>query len=272
MLDAGVPVVTAPPSGDSSPDEYQFEKWRHASVRMDVLERWRPGWMLGAITGIAFDVIDIDPRNGGVATLESLHAAVPRIAGVVATPGGGQHLYVAPTGMGKTSFGGIDYQGAGGLIYIPGCSRPKYEGAGYSWTTPIDWSRLISTNAAFPVALRKARAQIGQRGEGTSRPDAGKTGSRGSRYGRAALQREADQVGRTRHGRNTRLNEAAFRCGQLAAAGHLHSIAIVETLLDAANECGLLRDDGAAACRATINSGLRAGRDSPRPCGDADHA
>src|SRR5437899_7757447 len=72
MLDAGVPVLTAPPSTTPGGGEYRRTRWRDAKVRYDVLDRWRPGWMLAALTGIAFDVIDIDPRNGGDGTWASL--------------------------------------------------------------------------------------------------------------------------------------------------------------------------------------------------------
>jgi hypothetical protein len=272
MLDAGVPVLTAPPATRADGTEFTFMRWRHARVRRDVLDRWRPGWMLAACAGIAFDVIDVDPRNGGSDTLRELRGALPPVAAVVSTPGGGHHLYVAPTGAKRVSAGGIDYLGVGSLVYLPGCSRPKYEGAGYSWVAPLDWGLLDVGHDSFHSALCNTPTPTPPTPPArvvTARPKppppAGVVGPRGSSYGRAVLLREADRVGAARAGqRNSQLNSAAFRCGQLVAAGHLSQVAIMEMLMDAAAECGLLRDDGETGCRATIRSGLSAGAARPR--------
>jgi hypothetical protein len=60
--------------------------------------------------------------------------------------------------------------------------------------------------------------------------------------------------------RNDTLNRAAFRLGQLVAAGHLDPTYTADRLLGAATASGL----GDAEAEATIRSGLHAGQSQPR--------
>jgi hypothetical protein len=228
------------------------------------LERWKVGWMLGALTGVTFDVIDVDPRNGGDESLEELRHLIPPVAGEVTTPGGGRHYYVPVTGHQTVRAGGIDYLGRGALIYLPGTERPKYGGAGYAWIKEIDWARVTQPgDSRFLEGLRGlgggAVAELRNPARATapwaSRPQ------RRTAYGKAALYDEADKVAGTVRGlRNIELNRAAFRCGRLVRDGHLADNHVEALLLDAADQCGLLADIGEQACTATIRSGLRAGQ------------
>jgi hypothetical protein len=61
--------------------------------------------------------------------------------------------------------------------------------------------------------------------------------------------------------RNDTLNRAAFRLGQLAAAGKGNLDVLTAPLLDAALTAGLTEPEALA----TINSGLTAGQRHPRP-------
>ena len=62
--------------------------------------------------------------------------------------------------------------------------------------------------------------------------------------------------------RNNTLNQAALICGHYAPH-YLSQKAITDALTWAAQQCGLVRDDGPAQCAATIRSGMRAGMAQP---------
>jgi hypothetical protein len=68
------------------------------------------------------------------------------------------------------------------------------------------------------------------------------------------------QGGKGRTGRNHALNRAAFRLGQLVAAGLLDAGTVTTALLDAAATCGL----GEREAAATIRSGLAGAARKPR--------
>lgn len=80
-------------------------------------------------------------------------------------------------------------------------------------------------------------------------------------YGAAALAREADEVAATTEGsRNHRLNAAAFRLGQLVAAGRLVETDVITALDRAGATAGLDQRERLI----TIRSGLRGGLANPR--------
>src|SRR5262249_17400887 len=69
-------------------------------------------------------------------------------------------------------------------------------------------------------------------------------------------------------GRNNALNTAAFNLFQLVAGGGLDENLVRERLFAAAEQCGLVAEDGAASVLATIESGAKAGRAQPRQVPD----
>ena len=80
-------------------------------------------------------------------------------------------------------------------------------------------------------------------------------------YATAALREETRLVATSRPGtRNDTLNRAAFSLGQLVAAGLLPPLAVVTSLMSAA-ECSGLSDGEASR---TIRSGMAAGTRRPR--------
>jgi hypothetical protein len=92
------------------------------------IERWwkrHPDHNIGLATGHKFDVIDIDPKNGGVPSFLKVLSdkRIPETHGIAITASGGMHLYVKPTGKGNfTKVGGrkgIDYRGLGGYVVAP---------------------------------------------------------------------------------------------------------------------------------------------------------
>jgi hypothetical protein len=115
-------------------------------------ERIRTWWKkypdcnLGIASGHAFDVIDIDPRDGGHLSLAKVIAAedprtglgpIPEPYGQVATASGGVHFYVKPRGgRNKTAvMPGVDIRAMDGYVVGP----PSWlgtRGRGWSWTYP----------------------------------------------------------------------------------------------------------------------------------------
>jgi hypothetical protein len=115
--------------------------FKDAKTDVDRIGRW---WQkhgdhnIGLATGHRFDVVDIDPKHGGVQSfLKLLHDHdLPECHACVVTASGGMHLYVKPTGKGNYASlrPGIDYRGKGGYVVAPP-STLGAPGRAYSWLT-----------------------------------------------------------------------------------------------------------------------------------------
>lgn len=99
---------------------------------------------IGLVTGVAFDVLDLDAPLGfesfAALKADSLEAGhpFPRILAVAHTANGGRHFLLPPTGRGNAAGlrPGLDYRGVGGYIVAPP-SRLAPDGRSYTWiTTP----------------------------------------------------------------------------------------------------------------------------------------
>lgn len=100
-------------------------------------DRW-PEANVGIVTGwvSALVVLDIDPRNGGDATLSALEAAHGPLPTTVTglTGGGGRHLYFAhPTHLvpSRPLGGGVDLKAEGGVVVAPPSEHAS--GRRYRW-------------------------------------------------------------------------------------------------------------------------------------------
>jgi HNH endonuclease len=84
------------------------------------------------------------------------------------------------------------------------------------------------------------------------------------RRGEAYLTRLIDELARVpAGGRNAALNKTAWKLGQWVAAGALDQGEVEDALYGAAERNGVVADDGARQCWATIRSGLSAGLQQP---------
>ena len=107
-------------------------------------------------------VLDVDPRNGGDETLDTLTRTMGPIPATlaVATGGGGAHYYLrAPEGYpcaaGKLG-AGLDWKGLGGYVVAPPSGHPS--GGAYRWATPRGtpwalvpaWLVQLTTRAPLP--------------------------------------------------------------------------------------------------------------------------
>jgi RecA-family ATPase len=95
-------------------------------------------------------------------------------------------------------------------------------------------------------------------------------GSRGQKYAHAALAGRAAELARIPQGeRNNELNASAFRLGTMSARGWIGRDEVERGLFAAAITCGLVAEDGEAAVRATIASGIGSGELIPHADLDA---
>lgn len=140
MIKGGIPVFAAPPcrgtlcgrkGHENGKVEYDLPaKWQLTVPSMVWLDRWEPGWALGAVGGHVADFLDEDPHHGGEASIAALEGAgqMPRVFGVQETPSGGRHYVISPLHERETNsfMPGLDYQG--GL--------PDGKGRAFIWIAP----------------------------------------------------------------------------------------------------------------------------------------
>jgi hypothetical protein len=234
--------------------------WDASTDPRQVAALWRrwPDANIGARTGIVFDVCDVDGPDAAAA-LRALLGPDGWPAGPAAATGHGWHLMVKPTGEGNRVglLPGVDWRGAGGLVVL----APSLHATGrrYAWrhdlTVPLP---------ELPAALRARLLPPAETAPATLPPPSAR---RATLWALAALNREVGAVvsaprwspGKSGR-RNHTLNRAAFKLGQLVAAGLLEEADVRSALQYAATVSGLEED---RAVR-TIASGLTAGRRHPR--------
>jgi AAA domain/Bifunctional DNA primase/polymerase, N-terminal len=181
LIDAGVPVFAAAPNPEKPGEYYLPPKWQFTPPDPTQLDRWQPGWALGAVGGGPADFLDFDPRNGGDQSLRELEIQkqVPRTFGVQSTPSGGTHLVISPTGERKATgfMPGVDLQAGSteadeygshgrGFVYIAPTVRPSKapETLGqlrpYRWEQPPDLAYLSEFAAGTDDTLDGIVARV----------------------------------------------------------------------------------------------------------------
>jgi hypothetical protein len=250
---------------DATTDLAVIRAWWHEHPRANIAV------VTGAAAGLWVLDIDVDPVKGedggaSLAALERAHGSLPATV-EQRTPRGGRHLLFQHPGSkiknsAKQLGAGLDVRGDGGYIIAAPSVHPN--GGRYDWspaghpdqveiTAAPAWLLELVTDKARPRAQAAAR-----RPRSTVEPAAGG-------YARKALEDECRAVARAGTGtRNPALNAAAFNLGQLVGGGGLDREAVEAALYRAAEECGLVADDGAPATLKTIASGLTAGMARPR--------
>jgi hypothetical protein len=232
-------------------------------------QRW-PDANVGGLTGEASGVIalDVDPPEGedSLAGLLNGRSLPPT---PISITGRGRHFLLAHAGRSIANraglLPGLDVRGDGGYIVLPPSIHES--GTAYVWQ---DGSEHLAP-APMPTWL----LELFRKPSPTPRTNATGQGlsSVGDAYAETALSRELDAVARAPVGtRNDTLNRAAFNLGQLVAGGCIGRGPVEAALLAAAEDSGLVRDDGEKAARDTIRSGLQGGvrrprgpREQPRP-------
>ncbi len=178
---------------------------------------------------------------------------------------------------------GVDALGSDGYAIVP----PSVRSDGKAWTWLQEPKDGVAPAPArvMEIALKEERdkarggAEGAERGTSSASSAAPRAQSskradldeRQRRYALRAFDDEVRGVSRAPAGqRNQALFEAALKLGTLVGAGALAEAAVAGALEEAAKDCGLWKDDGAKAVRATIASGLKAGKEKPRALPAAD--
>lgn len=108
----------------------------HRGTVIEWWTRW-PCANIGVATGHGFDVLDVDPKNGGdesLAALVAQHGPLPATV-EASTGGGGRHVLFRPDARVRCSAGrlghGLDVRGRGGYVVAPPSVHPS--GRRYRW-------------------------------------------------------------------------------------------------------------------------------------------
>jgi len=144
LISLGVPMFVAQPAlngglwdprGGTGGCGYMLpSRWQNSTCDLAVLDPeaggWRPGWALCAVMGHTLDLLDIDPRNGGDDSRDTLVAqgVWPAVLGRAATPSGGTHEFVKALAVGSRDAvrAGFDVKGG----------RPDGTGRGFAFVAP----------------------------------------------------------------------------------------------------------------------------------------
>ena len=269
---SGWPLFPCSPTDKSPLTRFGF---KDATTEIAQLRKWWEKWpdaMIGLRTGREAGVfvldVDRDETSGidgfvALAALEKRYGNLPETLRST-TPRGGSHYFFSWRDGIKNSAGrlgaGLDVRGDGGYVILPPSHRA--DGQGYDWAetsapTPIEAPQWFVDGLLAP----KEKAAPQPQSQSNTRQD----GNGSKAYERAALERECAAVATAPPGqRNETLNRAAFNLGQLVAGGFLSKDEMRDRLYCSAVACRLVDDDGIAAVRATIESGLTAGLKEPR--------
>lgn len=141
LVKAGVPMFLAQEDPYSKLGHKLPFGWETNEPDVSIVDAWRPGYALCAVTGHTFDLVDVDPRAGGSET----SIQMPHVYLTAETPSGGRHHFIRTLGVssldGKVA-PGIDVKsgtedGAGrGFAFIaPTVRRSKVDGtlSEYRW-------------------------------------------------------------------------------------------------------------------------------------------
>lgn len=227
---------------DASADENVVSGWDWADA------------MIGAAIPVGQVVLDVDPRNGGDATMQALKEAghkLPRTR-VVKTGGGGTHYYFSvPESVElRAHLGeGVDVKRAGrGYVIVP--PSPGYRNLRND--APADLPEWLLEALHVPE-------RAGHNGESAGAKFF--AWEHGTAYGTAALERVLGRLAvAPEGGRNDELNKAAFAVAQLVAGGELEGEQAEAALVEVAARAGLKAEE----TRKTIASGWEAGLAEPR--------
>lgn len=233
---------------DATTDADQIRAW---------WERW-PTANVGLVTGVCFDVLDVDGPEGETALTGALpDTEAATVDGPTVVTGKGWHVYVAPTGLGNRAgvVAHVDWRGAGGYVIAPPSLHPS--GARYIWEHP--GCPLFGPDAPLqPVPAWLLELLQPPRPAIAAVPRLSIADS----YGRRALEGELGRLATAPAGeRNTILHAAAVRLGQLVGVGTLDAGEVAAGLAAVAQRVGLADRE----IEGTVRSGLTFGIAHPRP-------
>jgi hypothetical protein len=233
---------------------------KEATTDPDRVGHWWHRWPqanLGLATGICFDALDIDGPDGLAALRQLQGAAGLRHPGpLVATGGGGWHVWFTPTGLGNRpprALTHVDWRGRGGCVLAP--PSRHISGRPYRWLRGLDQAPLPEVPAALRELLDPGRPAPTRPADPTTPP------APGHPYGRRVLADELAALGRATSGqRNHTLNRTAFKVYRYVASGVLDDEEVTLAFTTAALAIGL----GPVEVGRTLASARTAGLANPR--------
>jgi bifunctional DNA primase/polymerase-like protein len=247
---------------DASRDDARIRTW---------WAQW-PNAMIGVpcgpVSGVWVLDVDIDPSKGvdGFPLLRELiarHGELPPTLTSV-TPRGGHHLIFKWTTdltlRNRTGVPGpgIDVRAAGGYFIAPPSMRT--DGAVYRWDT--NTGNEPAEAPAWLIAL------VSPQKASTSRSKSARKNTKHDLiWAQTALEEECKLIAAAPYGkRNDQLNASSYNVFQIVWGnpGLLNETDVRNALLMAAEECGLVGDDGLDACERTIASAAEPARAQPR--------
>lgn len=269
---APLPPVYADKDADGN--SIEGSGWpRKASHDADVLRRWWrqfPKAMIGMAPGWAGGfVVDLDPKGEPVEAVEArlVEAVGPLPANVfrAKTQSGGVHLWFSRPleGCGNHSPGlpNIDIRCDAGYVIMPPSQLAN--GNSYEWiTAPFDPALAPPVPPRLLTMIRERQEKAHAPVETNYRPVAANDQSDAVRhYALKALDGIRNDVAGAVPGyRGKALFAGAARAGQFAACGAFSESEAMAALLDGANACGLVKDDGARSVERDIRRGVDVGR------------
>jgi hypothetical protein len=221
---------------------------------VEAVRRWQWDGGIGLVIPDRTFVVDVDPRNGGDVTMQTitaLYGELPRTRTVSTRSGGRHHYYRLPDDRdirGKLG-PGVDIKKPGrGYVLVPPTAGYTYVRGGRSAPAP-EWlldelsvTRRVSDGAASSPKFFAGLVA-------------------GTPYGIAALKQKCEQMRDCGEGgRRATLNTCAFVLATLVAGGELDEDKACARLLDAAVDAGLSEQQALSA----MKSGWSAGLQNPR--------
>jgi hypothetical protein len=280
LAKAGIPIFVAKPdmtdgewnpTGGHKNSGYWLPKgWNTldaVSGQTGRLRAYRPGDALCAVMGWGLDVVDIDPRNGGVASAQLLPEDIDRIL-IASTPNDGLHHFVRSMNVASRDnvLPGIDVKagtelgrGRGFAWIAPTVRLSKVTGdlVPYRWISDIDLDRLTERyqpSEGLRALVEANRAPVSEwTGPLATDDDVLRR-----------VHQHADRIRSASEGEgNSVLNEMAFKVGEYVGAGQVAMSAAFEILDDALDAWEFTAGDEAAQ-RACLVRALEQGAGKPR--------
>lgn len=165
LVRSGVPVFLAWP--DSAEDTgYKLPAgWQQSTVDPQVVDAWKPGLALCAVTGHGLDLVDVDPRSGG--TTDGV--PMPEVYLAAETPSGGAHYFVRSLGVPSLDgvFPGVDLKsgtpdgsGRGFAFIAPTVRRSKVDGLERTYRWVGQTNLAVSAGDESGLGLRERVAEL----------------------------------------------------------------------------------------------------------------
>lgn len=301
LADMGVPIFAAFKDSSRAGEFLYPNEWQHTRAGQashNWINRWRPGMALCMVTGVVFDVIDVDPRNGGIQGMFDLISmkANPAHYGTAATPSDGRHHLIARTHLAKGKPAkGVDLQagdneglGRGFVFIAPTVRSSKYgpdqgRDVAYRWEVEPELDVVVygpGMDPGLDALIELCQAVRPARKATTAKPVPRAAGDPEDPFAPAAdwTQAEADKVimGQLQAVRaaragevNSTLGGAARVLGRFVAGGYLAEEDAAVVLEQALEEGGVHSDSWNAAnglkwtARSVIAAGLARGSEEP---------